>query len=499
MRRRRLALPALVVVLVAALVALVAPSEARAAYLPADAALRREIGRVLADPSVTTTTARVGVAVADGATGNEIYLRTNTTALTPASNLKLFTAGAGMRYLGSGYRWRTETWSYPAKAGTIAGNVYLKGFGDPTLLEADLAAVASAYRARGINRITGGVVADTTFFDDVRYNPTWSGDYRSKWYAAQICALTMSPDTDYDSGTVILAYRARAYGQTPTLSVWPPSAAAYVRIVNRAVSVYSSGTDTLAASRPAGSNTITVTGAVPWTTTTQKEWVTVEDPALLTAHVLRAQFARYGIRVEGSNTRGAVPAGASLYTRKWSMTIGQLLTPFLKLSNNGHAEIITKTMGTRYGRAGNWTDGISHIRAYAAGLGVPLTGATLVDGSGLSRGNRITASQLVGLVYRIQREPWSATFKAALPVAAGQPVRWVGGTLATRMVGTSAAYRVRAKTGTLSGVTSLAGYATGADGRPYVFAMISNYTYTSPRFVEDRLAELLARWRMTNP
>ena len=67
------------------------------------------------------------------------------------------------------------------------------------------------------------------------------------------------------------------------------------------------------------------------------------------------------------------------------------------------------------------------------------------------------------------------------------------------MRGTPAAGNLRAKNGSLTGVTSLAGYVTGADGRRYVFAMVSSYSGSSPRPVEDRLGVLLARWRMTNP
>lgn len=498
MPRRATALVPAVLALVAALIG---PSALPASAASVDDALKREVGRLMSDPVVTASGTTVSAIVADGADGHGIYLRNPTVPLIPASTTKLFTAAAGLHYLGSGYRWKTETWTWPMRTGgVVPGNLYLKGYGDPTLLESDLAAVAAAYKAKGVTRIAGGVMADTTFFDTVRYNPTWDAGYASAYYAAQVSALTLSPDTDYDAGTIIVNYApGTSPGAAPRLSVTPAGAAAYVRLVNGAKTSAAGSASTFTATRASGSNTITLSGQVPLGAAAGKRWVTVNDPGQLAATVLRAQLVKAGIRVDGGVGTLAKTAGTVLYTTRSSMTLGQLLVPFLKLSNNGHAEVITKTLGTRAGRPGNWADGIALIKANTARYGIVTTGLTLADGSGLSRSNRITTLQMVQLVQRVQAESWFATFSAALPVAGADPVRWTGGTLASRMRGTPAAGRLRAKNGDLTGVSSLAGYTSGADGRRYAFAMISNYPGASPRPVEDRLGVLLSGWRMTNP
>jgi D-alanyl-D-alanine carboxypeptidase/D-alanyl-D-alanine-endopeptidase (penicillin-binding protein 4) len=123
-----------------------------------------------------------------------------------------------------------------------------------------------------------------------------------------------------------------------------------------------------------------------------------------------------------------------------------------------------------------------------------MAGVRLTDGSGLTRSNKLTARAMGVVLYRVQREKWFADFHAALPVA-GNRTRMTGGTLRNRMVATRAANNAHAKTGTLTGVTALSGYVRGADGRRYVFSMLSQHRGTSPRPVENTLVQTLAGWR----
>jgi D-alanyl-D-alanine carboxypeptidase/D-alanyl-D-alanine-endopeptidase (penicillin-binding protein 4) len=119
---------------------------------------------------------------------------------------------------------------------------------------------------------------------------------------------------------------------------------------------------------------------------------------------------------------------------------------------------------------------------------------SLSDGSGLTRANSLTPRALGTLLVKVQQEKWFPAFKASLPVA-GNSRRMVGGTLRHRMNGTRAADHAWAKTGTLTGVTTLSGYVQGRDGRLYAFSMLSQYSGSTPRPVEDKLVVALAGWR----
>jgi D-alanyl-D-alanine carboxypeptidase/D-alanyl-D-alanine-endopeptidase (penicillin-binding protein 4) len=149
----------------------------------------------------------------------------------------------------------------------------------------------------------------------------------------------------------------------------------------------------------------------------------------------------------------------------------------------------------RAGRGqGSWTAGIAVATERLAALGVPTGRYRMVDGSGLSRMDMLTADQLANLLVTARSQPWFDQWYAALPIA-GQPDRMVGGTLRNRMRGTPAAGNVHAKTGSLTGVTALSGYVTAASGEPLVFSiMLNNYVSASPKDIEDAIAVRLAQY-----
>lgn len=132
------------------------------------------------------------------------------------------------------------------------------------------------------------------------------------------------------------------------------------------------------------------------------------------------------------------------------------------------------------------------IADYLTSIGLDPTVLRLRDGSGLSRLNLVSARDLTALLVAIRREPWFSHIYDALPIA-GVEDRLVGGTLRFRMRGTPAEGNVRAKTGTLTGVTALSGYATGEGGQVLAFSiLINNFVGSVPRDLEDAIAAALA-------
>ncbi|MGC4855587.1 D-alanyl-D-alanine carboxypeptidase/D-alanyl-D-alanine endopeptidase [Micromonospora sp. DT4] len=210
----------------------------------------------------------------------------------------------------------------------------------------------------------------------------------------------------------------------------------------------------------------------------------------------RAALRRHGVRMLGRTVLGEpTPETAHPVARHDSMSLGELMTPFLKLSNNGHAEVLTKEIGRVLSGTGTWSAGLTAISEYVADTGMDTGTLRQRDGSGLSRRNLVPAAEFVDLLAAVRAQPWFATWYAALPIA-GQPERFVGGTLRSRMAGTPAAGNVHAKTGSLTGVSGLSGYVTSADGHLLAFSiLLNNYLTASVKALEDQIAVTLAGHR----
>ncbi|MFB9233985.1 D-alanyl-D-alanine carboxypeptidase/D-alanyl-D-alanine-endopeptidase [Plantactinospora siamensis] len=491
--RRGLALAALV-----GLAATTGASTATAdAPPPAQTRLAATIDGVLADGRLAG--AQAGVVVVDTVTGQTLYNRNGDRRLVPASNTKLLTSTAAMEILGADHRFGTDVRAAGQRRGPVLrGDLYLRGTGDPTMLAKDYDELAAKVAASGVRLVTGGLVADDTWFDDRRLGADWAWDDESAYYAAQVSALTVAPDTDYDAGNVIVtATPGATAGARPAISMTPDNG--YVRIENHATTV-ASGDDTISFERRHGTNTIVVTGQLPVGGDASSDWIPVWEPTGLAADVFRRALAAHGVRVLGrTDLSRATPADATPLASHRSMTLAELLVPFLKLSNNGHAEVLTKSIGRAVSNEGSWPAGIAGIAGYAKSVGVDTATIRQVDGSGLSRQDLVPPAEFTDLLAAAAREPWFQPWYAALPIA-GNPDRFVGGTLRNRMRNTPAANNVHGKTGSLTGVSSLSGYATDADGHLLVFSILmNNYVNTSVTGLQDAIAVALASYSGSAP
>ncbi|MEU8804026.1 D-alanyl-D-alanine carboxypeptidase/D-alanyl-D-alanine-endopeptidase [Spirillospora sp. NPDC048819] len=457
-----------------------------AAAVPAHAApadgLAEDLDAVLRDGRLQG--AAVDVVVRDARTGEFLYDRDGGGQVTPASNNKLQTAAAAFGILGPGYRFRTTV-------SVKGGNLYLKGTGDTTMRAAEYDRLAAAVAAAGITEIKGDLVADDTWFGAKRTPDDWDPADLQYAYAGQTSALTVSPNDDFDAGSIEISLSPAAREGDPVRAGLTPGTGV-VKIDNRAVTGPPGSPSTLAVDRSNGANTIVITGSHPAGAAPTSVLRTVEGPTLYAADVFRRALKAHGVRVSGTTERGRTPPGARTVATRTSMPLSRLAKPFLKLSNNVMAETLVKAIGRKVRGEGTWAAGLPAVTAHIRRLGVDTSQVTMTDGSGLSRGNRTTAVQLSTLLRNVRKRPWFPAWYSALPVA-GQPDPLTGGTLANRMRGTAAAGNVHAKTGTLTGVTALSGYVTDPRGRMLIFSSVFNgYSGGAPKDIEDEIAVRLA-------
>lgn len=219
------------------------------------------------------------------------------------------------------------------------------------------------------------------------------------------------------------------------------------------------------------------------------------DPAMVAAKAFVVALVHDGIAVKGALARTRAPAGVAPLAEVRSAPVETLLTTTLALSDNTEAEVLARLAARASGRPGSFVGAVATIRAQLAAVGVPLTGMRTYDASGLARADRIPPRVLSGLLVAAATSPDPALRELfpALPVAG------YTGTLGPRFHhgrSTSGLGVVRAKTGTLMGVVSLAGSVVDASGRLLVFAFMASDVPvggdTAARSAIDRAAALVA-------
>ncbi len=448
--------------------------------------LQHSIDRIMSDSRMKGTSS--SVAIRKASTGEIVYQSDANKAITPASTLKILTAAAALETLGENYRFTTDVLTNgEVSNGTLGGNLYLRGTGDPTLLKSDFDNFAAKLSNVGVKKVAGDLIGDDTWFDAVRLSPSIDKTDESHYYAAQISALTVSPNTDYDAGTVIVDAKPTTNGKASKVTLTPETTV--VRIANRSKTVSKGSKNTLKIERQYGTNTIVITGNVPIASAGKKEWITVSNPTVYALDVFKKSLASKGIEFVPSSkvVRGKAPDNAQILVSKDSMPLKSLMRPFMKLSNNSHAEVLAKAMGKiQYGE-GSWDAGLQVMRDYTESLGLDVNEWLFEDASGMSHANKVTSAQLTELLYLVRTAPWYGAFAQGLPVA-GVSDRFVGGTLRNRLTAAPAKGNVVAKTGSLDNVSALAGYAQTKDGETLIFSVLTQDHASSTIPVLDRIA-----------
>jgi serine-type D-Ala-D-Ala carboxypeptidase/endopeptidase (penicillin-binding protein 4) len=211
------------------------------------------------------------------------------------------------------------------------------------------------------------------------------------------------------------------------------------------------------------------------------------SPPLFAAKAFTKALRRRGVTVRRSARAGATPATAIALTSLDSPALQNIVASMNVPSDNFIAETLIKTLGARFGAGGTTRAGAAVVSANAARLGIR---TTVVDGSGLSRSNRTAPKAVTALLTAMdENEELAEPFERSLPVAGRT------GTLYDRMRGSAARDHCRAKTGTLSNVSALAGYCETRRGRKIAFAFLMNSVYPwTARRIQDRMTDALARY-----
>ena len=395
--------------------------------------------------------------------GRVLYARDPDRALVPASNQKILTALAVLSALGPTHRFTTEIFSdAPPDSDGGVGWLAIRGGGDPALTSEDLWRLSADLRRLGVRRVRGDLLLDDTAFDDERWHPSW-GPISARAYHAPVGALSVN----YGAFAAVVA-PGPASGTPVRVTIDPP--VPFLRLSNRANTGPIGARRALVVDRSDAENAhlVTVSGVAPAGAEAKTYHRSVLDPARYAGAVLRMQLEANGIRIDGQMRVVRVPSPAEPLLAFEGKPVAEIARLFMKFSNNAIAESLVKALGAwASGGVGTWKSGIPALRAQLDELGLDTSPLSLDDGSGLSYENRATPRCLVEALRLADRSfQFGPEFISALPIAAAD------GTLEDRAEG--AAHMVRAKTGLLTRVTALSGYAQLADGTAVVFSILTN-------------------------
>ncbi|PKS13163.1 hypothetical protein jhhlp_000506 [Lomentospora prolificans] len=446
-----------------------------------------QVDEILSRPTFADAT--VGVKVTELGSGEVIYTTQEQAPLIPASNQKLLMSTVALAKLGLDFTYETTVFgSRPIdKKGVLNGDLWIVGSGDPSLNSDRLASVAESLVAKGLKKITGKVYADGTIFDDKFLGEGWDPDDEPFYYSAQVAGL----NCDLNVVKVNVAPGASVGDPAVVrISGVPEAEERYVDIQSTVKTIASGGQESVVFDRTLGTNTIILGGSIPQGAGSVTLTVTIDNPNAFTAYRLAVALSNAGVKVSRTPTKpGKLPRKSTHLASSTSEPVSSLLKLFLKPSDNMYGEALLKKVGREAdpSRPGTAASGANVVKTYLAEENIDATGVKTIDGSGLSDLNTVTARFINDLLIHnkntFSEAEWSAWFDA-LPIAG------VDGTLASRLVGTPAAGHIHAKTGSLSGVSSLSGYLDAADGTEYVFSILMNgfTSTTEARQAQDDIA-----------
>jgi len=423
--------------------------------------LEKRLDKIIAKHSIAKD--KLGLAVIDLEKRDKglVYGLNEERDLTPASITKIVTAAAVLQRIGASTKLQTTLWSAaPVKDGVLKGDLVLKGGGDSGFVSETMWFLVNELMRTGVKKIEGNLVIDDSDFDPVRTDSSRDPERVDRAYDAPVGAMS------FNWNSISIFIRPAETGQAPQVYLDPIDNG--YSVDNRA-KTSASGGNNLEVSRDGGK--ITVKGTIGINTNEVAVYKNIDDPVEWSGRNLKFFLEQRGISVSGKVTAGKRALDMKMLAKADSKPISQAVADMMKFSNNYVAEMLTKDLAMHKtpSQPATLEAGMKIIREFLTDNGIPESRFTLINPSGLSRRNKMKASDMAKVLAVSYRHfPTFAEYLTSLPLAG------VDGTLKSRMKDSPATSWVRGKTGLLSGVVGLAGYAGRKDGSVRAFAFIFN-------------------------
>ena len=447
--------------------------------------LAQRLDSLLNNPLLKTS--EVGITVFDLTEGKSLYRYQDENLYRPASTEKVITSVTALAQLGTTYTMDTQLqYTGTIENDTLKGNLYLIGGFDPEFMEADLDSLVDAVAQSGIRYISDTLVADVSMMDSIYWGPGWSWDDVPNSFQPYLSPLMLN------RGCVDVTVTPTIKDSLPQITCSPTSD--YYQVSNQAIS-RNPMVSKLKITRNwlHGGNQIQVSGNVSRTTT---ETLSIYDSKAFFFHTFTSRLKERGITISATAYADCpIPNDSLTVTPLYvhRRPISQVLKQALKESDNLCAEAMFHHLAKQYAfhNRVSFEDGTDAINDFMKkNLGFNPEHYRIADGSGVSLYNYVSPRLLLEyLKYAYYHPDIFHPFYESLPIAG------IDGTLQYRMKKTPAYRKVHAKTGSVTGVSSLAGYAKAANGHQLAFIIINQNVMKlrQARAFQDRICQLLCQ------
>lgn len=440
----------------------------------------------------------LSVSVIDIESGQLIASHEANRSVIPASSLKALTTATALGILGEDYTFKTELQhDGTINNGVLDGNLYIKGYGDPTLgsdkmegatsLENLLLSWNNSVHQAGIRQINGAVVADASYFESRSIAPSWQWNDIGNYYGAGPLGLNIHENLYY----IRFQQTSRLGGTPKVVEISPeiPNLTLHNELTSAGrgtgdnAYIYGAPYSYIRHIRgtiPVGSRIFSIKGSMP-------------DAPLFAADELSKTLQRYGVSIQEPATSQMTLSTKNMPQRQ-RKTIFTKRSPALKnivkrtnmKSVNLYAETFVKILGAEQQNKGTRSAGLEVIENFWKNKGLDLNGFYIEDGSGLSARNAVTSFHLAKIMQLSARDTriYGALYDSL-------PVGGESGSLKRMFKGTNAVGKIRAKSGTLKRVRSFTGYATTRAGKEVAFSIIVNNFSGSGGVMRKKLEKVM--------
>jgi D-alanyl-D-alanine carboxypeptidase/D-alanyl-D-alanine-endopeptidase (penicillin-binding protein 4) len=416
----------------------------------------------------------------------EIVFRHNEKLLIkPASNMKILTSSAALYFLGPEYKYTTRIkYDGEINDSVLNGDVYFIGGFDPDFTSEDLDTMIMQLKEEGINKITGNIYADVSNMDSLFWGQGWMWDDDPSYNFPYMTPLVINDVSMY------VTLEPSAIGQPAKINTIPESK--YFKYSNKIETVDNDTTELLISRDWINrSDSLILEGGVFVGAEPDTIMVNLKNTNDYFLFLVKEALEKNKIEFDGNCGISITPENANVIVEKERL-FSEVILNLNKASDNLSTEMTLRAMAyQKYGKYASAKKGIKLIDSLITEVGLNPETYRLVDGSGVSHYNLVSVELLNEvLVYMNLYHPelFELLYESF-------PIAGVDGTLKYRMREGSAFYNVHAKTGTLSGASSLSGYLNNKNGDLLSFSISTqNYVGSSrkARSFQDQICEILS-------